>query len=207
VDIYNPANNTWTVSSPVPSFVTARRTFPTDTDGSTTIWLGGGYAPTTAMSTMEIFSQCPTRLLVTTVDDHNDGVCDAVDCTLREAITVANASGGSNIAFAPGVTARFSWPPRYPLEHQHGHPGPGANLLTVRRNIGGSYRIFNISANNVTISGLTIASKTRPQQWRRDFDSGGTLTSATAIPLRQLDRQQRGRRRDLQQWRHAHCQQ
>ena len=34
VNIYNPANNTWTVGSPVPSFFTARRNFPTDTDGS-----------------------------------------------------------------------------------------------------------------------------------------------------------------------------
>ena len=104
VNIYNPANNTWTVGSPVPSFVTARRNFPTDTDGSTRIWLGGGYAPTTATNTMEIFSQCPTRVLVTTVDDHNDGVCDTTDCTLREAITAANANAGRIISFAPGVT-------------------------------------------------------------------------------------------------------
>src|SRR5437667_3425698 len=45
VDIYNPGTNTWTVNSPVPAFGTARRNFPTDTDGTTRIWLAGGYAP------------------------------------------------------------------------------------------------------------------------------------------------------------------
>ena len=43
VDIYDPGTDTWTVGSPVPSFVTARRNFPTDTDGTSHIWLAGGY--------------------------------------------------------------------------------------------------------------------------------------------------------------------
>jgi hypothetical protein len=44
VNIYNPGTNTWTTGTPVPSFTTARRNFPTDTDGTTRIWLAGGYA-------------------------------------------------------------------------------------------------------------------------------------------------------------------
>ena len=44
VDAYNPATNTWTVNTPVPAFRTARRNFPTDTDGTSHIWLAGGYA-------------------------------------------------------------------------------------------------------------------------------------------------------------------
>ena len=55
VDVYNPATNTWAVNSPVPAFTTARRNFPTDTDGTTRIWLAGGYAPTTATDSMEKF--------------------------------------------------------------------------------------------------------------------------------------------------------
>ena len=43
VDAYDPATNTWTVNTPVPAFVTARRNFPTDTDGTCRIWLAGGY--------------------------------------------------------------------------------------------------------------------------------------------------------------------
>src|SRR5437016_4969367 len=33
---------------------------------------------------------------VNTADDHNDGVCNAADCTLREAINAANALVNSN---------------------------------------------------------------------------------------------------------------
>ena len=181
VNIYNPANNTWTVGSPVPSFVTARRNFPTDTDGSTRIWLGGGYAPTTATNTMETFSPCPTRVLVTTVDDHNDGVCDATDCTLREAITAVNANAGRIIAFAPGVTGTIQLAAALPsLNTNMAIQGPGANLLTVRRNIGGSYRIFNISANNVTISGLTIANGNSPSNGGGISITGGlTIANCT----------------------------
>ncbi|MFZ0916422.1 MAG: hypothetical protein WAN04_05970, partial [Candidatus Udaeobacter sp.] len=52
VDIYDVGTNSWSMGTP---FVTARRNFPTDTDGTTRIWLGGGYAPTTPLSSMEIF--------------------------------------------------------------------------------------------------------------------------------------------------------
>jgi len=39
---------------------------------------------------------------VNTADDHNDGVCNAADCTLREAISAANA--GDTISFnIPGA--------------------------------------------------------------------------------------------------------
>jgi N-acetylneuraminic acid mutarotase len=59
VDIYDPGTNTWTTGAPVPAFMTARRNFPTDTDGTQRIWLSGGYAPTAPTALMEIF-QCPS---------------------------------------------------------------------------------------------------------------------------------------------------
>jgi plastocyanin len=56
VNIYDPVTNTWTTGSPVPAFTTARRNFPTDTNGVNQIWLAGGYdsggLPT---ASMEIF--------------------------------------------------------------------------------------------------------------------------------------------------------
>jgi plastocyanin len=54
VDIYDPVANTWTMGAP---FMTARRNFPTGADGTTRIWLGGGYASDgiTPLSSMEIF--------------------------------------------------------------------------------------------------------------------------------------------------------
>src|SRR5437764_9495490 len=60
VDIYDPGTNAWTTGSPVPAFTTARRNFPTDTNGTNRIWLAGGYAPTTPTDSMEIFGLCGT---------------------------------------------------------------------------------------------------------------------------------------------------
>jgi plastocyanin len=57
----NPSNEVdiccWTTGSPVPAFMTARRNFPTDTNGTNKIWLSGGYASDgiTPLSSMEIF--------------------------------------------------------------------------------------------------------------------------------------------------------
>ena len=57
VDVYNPGTNTWSTDLP---FTTARRNFPTDTNGTDHIWLSGGYASDgiTPLSSMEIFN-CP----------------------------------------------------------------------------------------------------------------------------------------------------
>ena len=52
VDIYDPVAGTWSIGTP---FMTARRNFPTDTDGTCRIWLAGGYAPATPTDSMEIF--------------------------------------------------------------------------------------------------------------------------------------------------------
>ena len=52
VDVYDPATNTWSMGLP---FVNPRRNFPTDTDGTNTIWLAGGYEPSTPAADMEIF--------------------------------------------------------------------------------------------------------------------------------------------------------
>jgi hypothetical protein len=59
VDIYDPGTNTWTSGSGVPSFMTARRNFPTDTDGNSSIWLSGGYdVDTIPLISMEL-TVCP----------------------------------------------------------------------------------------------------------------------------------------------------
>jgi len=53
VDIYDPVSNTWSVGIP---FVNARRNFPTDTDGTSRIWLSGGYDSTgVPIASTEIF--------------------------------------------------------------------------------------------------------------------------------------------------------
>lgn len=53
VDVYDPLIDTWSLGPP---FVTARRNFPTDTDGTSRIWLAGGYdSALTPLASMEIF--------------------------------------------------------------------------------------------------------------------------------------------------------
>src|SRR6266478_7147551 len=57
VDAYTPGTNTWAVNSPVAAFNTARRNFPTDTNGTDHIWLAGGYDSTgLPTASMEIFA-------------------------------------------------------------------------------------------------------------------------------------------------------
>jgi hypothetical protein len=55
VDIYQPIPNGWSMGLP---FMTARRNFPTDTNGTNHIWLSGGYASDgiTPLASMEIFT-------------------------------------------------------------------------------------------------------------------------------------------------------
>jgi plastocyanin len=56
VNIYDPMANSWSLGTP---FVHARRNFPTDTDGTTHIWLSGGYDTdgVTPLASTEIFCQ------------------------------------------------------------------------------------------------------------------------------------------------------
>jgi len=56
VDIYDPGTDTWSIGIP---FVNGRRNFPTNTDGTTNIWLAGGYDVSgVIVASMEIFN-CP----------------------------------------------------------------------------------------------------------------------------------------------------
>ena len=54
VNIYDTSIPDWIIG---PAFMTARRNFPIDTDGTTRIWLAGGYASDgiTPLNSMEIF--------------------------------------------------------------------------------------------------------------------------------------------------------
>lgn len=76
---------------------------------------------------------------------------------LRYCMTQANAGGGSNtINF--NVFGTINLAGELPLINNNlTINGPGANLMTVRRNTGGDYRIFTVNFNRVVaISGLTI---------------------------------------------------
>jgi CSLREA domain-containing protein len=104
-------------------------------------------------------SDIDPTLIVTKTADTNDGTCDA-DCSLREAITAANASAPDDaIYFAVTGTITLNSLGALPaLDSNMKILGPGANALTVKRDSGASaFRIFTVnSGKTVTISGLTI---------------------------------------------------
>ena len=103
-------------------------------------------------------------IVVTSLSDApTDGVCDAAaqgdGCTMREAITAANAAPDANIIRIPlrGVINLTSALPaiKAPLTLV----GSGADALTVRRDSGGDYRVFNVlrEAQRVALSDITVS--------------------------------------------------
>src|SRR5439155_9223160 len=112
-----------------------------------------------------------TTFEVNTTADTSDGSCDPLgtgsgnqDCTLREAINAANADAGAEtITFDPTV---FAAPGPFTINLGSVLPditsdmtitGPGANVLTVKRNVAGTFRIFFVhNGATASISGLTV---------------------------------------------------
>jgi len=102
VDIYDPGTNTWTTGDP---FSNARRNFPTDTDGTTRIWLSGGYDVDglTPLASMEIFCQgggtpTPTPTPTATAT----GTATATATATTTATATATATG--TVTATPTVT-------------------------------------------------------------------------------------------------------
>jgi CSLREA domain-containing protein len=96
---------------------------------------------------------------VTNTTDVNDGSCSAGACSLRDAITAANADSGDRIVFASNVAGTITLTSTLNITAPMTITGPGPNLLTVSG--GGAVSVFNVSggtaATPVAISGLTIA--------------------------------------------------
>src|SRR5256885_10823106 len=97
---------------------------------------------------------------VTTTADHDDGVCNPADCTLREAINAANQTSRATVQFAQGVTGTILLTGgQLTVSTEMTINGPGAKLLTVDGNL--TSRVFDIepgsSALFVSLSGLTIS--------------------------------------------------
>ncbi len=108
VDVYNPGTNSWTTDVP---FVTPRRNFPTDTNGTNHIWLAGGYASDgiTPLNTMEIFGQCvspsPTPTATGTPSASPSCTPSAFHVLIVYADTTTPTQLQSEIMAEPGVTA------------------------------------------------------------------------------------------------------
>src|SRR6266446_2894059 len=114
---------------------------------------------------------------VNTADDHNDGLCNAADCTLREAINAANA--GDTISFnIPGAgvhtinaTGGFSIT-RTVIIDGTTQPGfAGVPLIEINgAGAGAEVNGLSVNAPNIIIKGLII---NRFSGYGINFDSVG----------------------------------
>jgi hypothetical protein len=119
--------------------------------------------------------------VVTTTDEHNDGVCGGADCTLLEAVNAANANADANtITFAPGVTGtiRNSLPEGLPILHPVTIVGPGARVVTVDGKKAARLLTIAKDAGDVNISGLTFTQGKSPAN-----ESGGACYNRAKLTL------------------------
>jgi CSLREA domain-containing protein len=116
---------------------------------------------------------------VNSLDDSSDGACNATNCTLREAITAANAAADADlIDFSSGVTGTLMLSSALPaLNTDISIQGPGAEVLAISGtetpDFYTSWRIFNVTGGTVVISGLTI------KKGYANGNGGGVLNSGT----------------------------
>src|SRR5262249_35476796 len=112
-------------------------------------------------------AQAATYVVNSTADTN---VCDNTTCTLRGAINAANGnSGADTITFS--VTGTILLESALPnLADDVTISGPGANVLTVKRDPAAAtlFRIFTLNSGTTTISGLTISGGLLP-------DGGGGI--------------------------------
>jgi hypothetical protein len=130
--------------------------------------------------------QTGPALTVTNADAHDDGFCTNDDCTLTEAIRLANGNADANtINFAPGVTPVIPAPVSlvafdviYPLTIN----GPGARLLAISGN--NMVRAFTIesSAGAVSISGLTLMNGS-VSGGSYPYNCGGAIINSASLTL------------------------
>jgi hypothetical protein len=107
--------------------------------------------------------------VVTNLNDSGAG-------SLRQAISDADAGG--TITFQAGLTGAITLASQLTIDKELTIQGPGANLLTISGN--NAVRVFNITAGDVTLTGLTIANgqATDTFIWGGgiNYTSAGTLT-------------------------------
>ncbi len=133
------------------------------------------------------------KLVVNTLTDTDDGACDALHCSLREAI--ASASWGATITFSPGLTGTIllNEKPNDPLHNmlligksvRIEGPGPTSGAITLDGN--NAHPIFTVFGNrehtvSLSLSYLTLANG-KGATGGAITNSGGTVTIANSTFL------------------------
>src|SRR5262249_38093714 len=128
------------------------------------------------ISVVFLFGAATTQAqFVNSTGDPGDGICDSSECTLREAITAANANPGVE-AIAIKVTGTINLASPLPdITDGLEIIGPGADKLTVRRDSGGDYGIFRVNGVDLKITGLTISNGSGESGSGITKNGGGSL--------------------------------
>ncbi|HLF84050.1 MAG TPA: C25 family cysteine peptidase [Blastocatellia bacterium] len=127
------------------------------------------------------YTQTGSTFVVNTTNDVDDGTCTGAHCSLREAINAANANADTNtITFSVTGTINLTGALAQ-LSTNMNINGPGAGVLTVRRDTGGLYLIFRVlSTKTVSISGLTITNGSNNNNGG-GLRNDGTLTLSDCV--------------------------
>ena len=105
-------------------------------------------------------------------------------CTLRAAIQEANALAGDDTIYFT-ATGTINLTAALPdLSSNITITGPGTNVLTVRRDTGGDYRILTVNSVSVAVSGVTLTNGKTADGVAGNFggrggDGGGILNFGT----------------------------
>ena len=143
------------------------------------------------------FDHTPGHKVVNSLADPGNGTCNATQCTLREAI---NASGSTEISFAPGLTGTITL----------AAPGPGAarsrstrssrsparvqGIVIRRRSTDPEFRIFLIGpGGTVTLTNLTIRGGRAERHFGGGIVNRGTLRLTNSVVAGNIGRRARRR--------------
>jgi CSLREA domain-containing protein len=123
--------------------------------------------------------QSGPTFIVTTTDDHDNGICGPVDCTLREAINAANAgSGGVTITFASAVVGTITLGNALPVITTNVNiQGPGARVLAISGN--GANAVFSFTSGTSTVSRLSVNNGLVVGSLGQSVGGGGIFNQAT----------------------------
>jgi CSLREA domain-containing protein len=125
------------------------------------------------------FSHTPGHKVVNSLADPGNGVCNATQCTLREAI---NYPGSTAISFAPGLTGTITLARpaagggRLEIDKRLSITGPSTGIVIQRRSTDPAFRILRIGSGvSVKLTNLTI------RGGKTDRGGGGIINFGTLV--------------------------
>lgn len=140
---------------------------------------GFGIDPACATGKVDAGAVQGNYLIVTTTGDAGNGTCGAT-CTLRDAVTRANAMGRGDVAFATGVTGTITLASELPtIAGTVDLVGPGANVLTVSGN--NANPVFGVTNGTLDISGLAIMNGKSASNGGGISNNSGLVTLDNAV--------------------------